>query len=544
MKRSLLLKNGWVLFVFAMLLMLPRAAVAVPNEDIAVVHDTGNNILCPGCTKSSPTAAQNATKAFYNDYDDEFDFLFVFLQPFDAPNASDAGYLGHTYATAKGPTGTGAPVPAYQPINFGSSGKLKAVGDMYHVDGYTNDPYDPYVHYTIMGLETVTAPFSQIGMVGRAMMAYWGAYAKLAGGSTALLGSSGHWNYFFDTDGSVLGGNDFDMMSPGEYRTEVGGRHLSKLERYMMGLLPKADVGDMFYLTDTTSEHSSTDPPAHNPTDYFSQSTRHDFTIDDFTAANGTVDRSSAQKEFTCAFILVVPAGVDPRATDLAKLDKLRINFQSWFLDQTNDEATMHCQLGEGVEDGDDDPGDDKLCRDGEQRCNGNVVEICQSENWDFVSDCGVNLMCNKGECKDPDDISDGDGPDENCSSGQYRCKGDVLERCDFGNWTFAEDCAPREVCFNKQCMDPDDVDGDGAVNPDGDAGCTDNTDCPDGERCTTMGCVACPEGQNLVDGVCVGSGSGECLVNEDCPTGQRCTSQGCLPCPAGQEMIDRKSVV
>jgi hypothetical protein len=484
--------------------------MADPNVDIAIVTDPGNFMLSPGGLKAGASTMQTATQAFYRDHEDEFDFLFVFLTGISGMN--DEGYLPAAYVTAKGPSGTAAPNPPYNPSQFGSAGRLKVVGDMYVTDNYTNNSNEAYAYMRFMGQSTYSA-FSQVAMVGRHMMRYWGAYLQLQNGGSVMLGGNGYWSYWLNTGGSVLGGNKFREMSTNEYSAENASRGLSPLDLYLMGVGSKDDVTDLYYLSNANSsgQNSAGDPP--DPSgDYIPSATAVPIDINAITAANGTVAAAS-QTEFRCAFILVVP--ITANAGDREKLDSLRLRFQAWITEQSEGAIKMNCRLSDTPIDGDEPvDGDQPFCVDGTTRCNGPAVERCINESWEFDETCEGNLICYDGECVSE---TDGDNPGD-CAPGQKRCNGTVIERCDGGTWTFFEDCAPKNACDNAQCVDPSTIDGDepiedGDTPTDGDDptdGCQSHADCEPGLRCTSAGCVACPNGQTFNGSACVAVEDGD----------------------------------
>ncbi len=494
--------------VFSLLAMMLAAPAEAALSDIAAVSDPSNMVL--GNPKGGASTMMAAANAFYNQgFEDEFDFLFVFLVY--APTIFDDAVFPDSYPVQQGPSGTGAPAPAYTPGQFGSAGRLKVVGDLFAVSNFTSNPSDAW---KASSLSSASA-FSQKAMLGRAMMRYWGGYLKLPGSNAnGLLGASGYWSYFFANGGSVLGGNAIRSLTPGEFIADGTARHITDIDRYLMGVLPKEDVEPMFWVNNPNSEHSASDLPDPGG-DYF-EGNQIEVTIDDIISENGQVAEIQPT-ELRCAFVLISPGAAN--TTDLTKLDNLRQSFQSWVATQTNNKITMNCRLSDDPADGDAPDGDEpQECIPGNKRCNIKSVEECIGNNqWQFVEDCGIrDLFCQDGACVS--EITDGDDPND-CQSGQTRCNGDMVERCEGGSWMYVENCADFSlVCSTSsglaECVDPDTVDGDS--NPtdgdttqptDGDAPtveCTLPTDCPFNNRCTSAGlCEPCESGTELRDNIC-----------------------------------------
>ena len=58
--------------------------------------------------------------------------------------------------------------------------------------------------------------------------------------SQALLGRGlAHWSFFFDSDASVMEGNDIEDLGGGSFRTTASVQRYSRLDQYAMGLLPE-----------------------------------------------------------------------------------------------------------------------------------------------------------------------------------------------------------------------------------------------------------------------------------------------------------------
>jgi len=497
-------------------LLLSFGAAALPapafaQSQIAVVQDLYNNVL--QFPKSGAPTMMNAAKGFYaSGNPDDFDFLFVFLQGQGTFN--DEGYLPSAYPIQKAPAGTGAPNPANSPADYGSGGKLKLVGDMYLIANYTSEPNDKY-NYLVTFPASIPSPFSQVGMVARAMMRYWGAYLKLPGGNAnGLIGGNGFWSFFLNTGStagvSVLGGHYFKKLGVEDFNMYSPTRILSQLDLYLMGVLPADEVEDTFYLINVEM-----DPP-HQPSDfpdgeggYVADGTKVPVTIEEIVQANGA-RAAASQTEFRCAFVLVIPANTDPQPTDLSKLEALRRRIQSWVNEQTDNEISLDCRLDQTPPDGDGTDGDVPGCAPGERRCNGKWVEECDANNnWDFLQDCG-ELLCIEDECVDPTQV-DGDDAGPDCLPGQTRCDDDVVQRCDNEMWVDFQNCVPLDrVCQNSQCVDAPigdgdtPADGDETVDGDGPAAeCLTADDCPANNRCGSGQCIPCPVGTTLQGNVC-----------------------------------------
>ena len=67
--------------------------------------------------------------------------------------------------------------------------------------------------------------------------------------SEALLGrDQAHWSFFFDSDASVMEGNDIEDLGGGSFRTVGAVQRYSLLDQYAMGLVPPSQVPPFFYV--------------------------------------------------------------------------------------------------------------------------------------------------------------------------------------------------------------------------------------------------------------------------------------------------------
>ena len=72
--------------------------------------------------------------------------------------------------------------------------------------------------------------------------------------SRALLGrDSAHWSFFFDSDGSVLEGNDIVDCGNGKFRTAAAVERYSLLDQYAMGLVHQTQVPPFYYVENPTN---------------------------------------------------------------------------------------------------------------------------------------------------------------------------------------------------------------------------------------------------------------------------------------------------
>jgi len=530
------------------------STAAIAGSNIVVIEDY-NGVLTNLHPKDDFTALinmQNATNAFYmqEGIEDDFDFLFVFLK-------GTANLLSHADAAPRGFTaqqagqGTGAPSPDSTPANFGSAGKLKLVGDMFIVDAFPSNPESYYVPMgnPLLGEGYPQAVFTGVEWLGRVAGRYWMSYATYGSDKGDLLDNPSdpkHWSFFFSNGGSVMGGNKYRDDGSNRWMIMDQEKMYTTLDQYLMGMIgPEEVLADenieYFTITPTESDYKRTDLPADGGG--FMKGTRGDtITIESIISSNGALnpDNTQSQKDFRCAFILVIPPGTGAAPIDVDKLDLLRNKFELWFNQNTSVKGFMDCTLdgsgvdgdedGDGSTDGDDGPTE---CVPDSKRCSGDVVEQCDTNhNWGFFKNCASDDMtCKGGEC-----VSEGctetEGGASSCSGTCCdptftSCRSSSLCTCNFdagtGEGTYlSHNC--NNVCTEAgkefdRCGQPEEGAADacicegGVVNPDGDESPTD--------------------GDSTVEGEC----SPE-TVFYDCETNFRCLANACSPCPEGTERV------
>src|SRR4029077_13241101 len=103
--------------------------------------------------------------------------------------------------------------------------------------------------------------------------------------SSALLGrDDAHWSFFFDSDASVMEGNDIEDQGGGQFRTVDAVKRYSRLDQYMMGLIPPSQVPSFFYVESPNTAKPKPDAPLMGVS---FPGPRRDVLIDDVIAING-----------------------------------------------------------------------------------------------------------------------------------------------------------------------------------------------------------------------------------------------------------------
>ena len=276
-----------------------------------------------------------ATQRFLQTYPDQFDNLVVFT---DTKLLSDSFAYEVPVANAI----AGINVPRFDNTrDFGSSGQLQSVCFMDSLAKYPDNPLQKFLGEN----STVSVMGQEVGHRWLAFFQFRDANGRR---SDALLGrDDAHWSFFFDSDASVLEGNDIADLGNGSFRTVAAVERYSLLDQYAMGLVDQADVPPLFYVenpTDVTPARNAASGPRVGVT--FS-GTKRTLTIDDIIAVAGTRTPSAADspRVYRQAFVYIASAGssIDPAAID--KLDRIRVAWDQFFSRATDSRMRADTRL-------------------------------------------------------------------------------------------------------------------------------------------------------------------------------------------------------
>ncbi|MEZ4389758.1 MAG: MYXO-CTERM sorting domain-containing protein [Polyangiales bacterium] len=152
--------------------------------------------------------------------------------------------------------------------------------------------------------------------------------------TTGVVVNRSHWNYFFNSGGSPMEGNNWEELSPGMFRTGRPTFRFSDFDLYLMGLIPRDQVRPGFLIVDPQNVPRGVgrdSPPEFYNRTVSVRGRRVDITIDDVVRQNGVRNPPypSAPRELDVVWILWAPVG----AVDNALADEF-------------DEAIDSCALG------------------------------------------------------------------------------------------------------------------------------------------------------------------------------------------------------
>jgi hypothetical protein len=260
-------------------------------------------------------------KKFYRSHPDNYDQLVIWT---DTSLIDDAFAFEATVANEISGIGVGI-FDASR--DFGSGGRLRSYTMMDFIGKYPDDPQQ-----TFLGENNTVSVLGQ--EVGHRWLAFLDFRDHTGARSEALLGrDQAHWSFFFDSDASVMEGNDIEDLGGGSFRTVAAVRRYSLLDQYAMGLVPESQVPPFFYVqnpVNVSGGRTATSAPQIGVT---FNGTRRDVLIQDVVAILGQRSPSAAEspRVHRQAFIFVVGIGRSPDGAQVAKIDRIRRAWEAFF---------------------------------------------------------------------------------------------------------------------------------------------------------------------------------------------------------------------
>ena len=274
-----------------------------------------------------------ASRRFYASFPDAYGQLVFWTDT----RAVDSGTFAFESTVKNAISGIGADA-IDTAAEYGSAGSLESVVLMDDLGKYPTDPN-----------ARANGENTSLSLVAHESGHRWGATLRFrdASGkaSDAWLGRQlAHWSFFFDSDASVLEGNDIED-SGGGFRTVDAVRRYGPFDLYAMGLVAPSEVPASFYV-ESPSGASQTRESAPRTGVSFT-GTRRTVTIQDVVAAMGAREppSSRAPRQHRQAWVYVVGRGrtADPAA--VAKLETFRRAFEGYFFEATGRRMSVETGL-------------------------------------------------------------------------------------------------------------------------------------------------------------------------------------------------------
>ncbi|MBW8896095.1 MAG: hypothetical protein JF613_07925 [Acidobacteria bacterium] len=265
-------------------------------------------------------------KKFYASHPDNYDQLVIWT---DAPVITDA----FAYETTVKNEIRGIGVDTYDlSQDFGSGGRLRSLVVMDWLGKYPDSPTQKFLGenntVSVMGQES-----------GHRWLAFLEFRDRTGQRSDQLLGRDlAHWSFFFDSDASVMEGNDIQDLGGGSFKTVAAVQRYSLLDQYAMGLVPDTAVPPFFYVENPTNMSASRKPESAPEVGITFNGTRRDVLIQDVQAIVGVRSPSAADspRVHRQGFVYLVSAGKTADTGQVAKVDGIRRAWEGFFLQATD----------------------------------------------------------------------------------------------------------------------------------------------------------------------------------------------------------------
>ena len=274
-------------------------------------------------------------RKFYRSHADDYDQLIIWT---DARLIDDAFAFETTVANNI----SGLGIQEFDASrDFGSAGRLQSYAVMDFIGKYPDNP-----RTLVLGENSTLAVLAH--ETGHRWLAFFEFRNHNGDRSEELLGrDASHWSFFFDSDASVMEGNDIEDLGGGSFRTVAAAERYSLLDQYAMGLVPPSQVPPFFYVESPTNVSPSRDRESAPDVGVTFNGTRRDVLIQDVIAINGDRSPSAAQSPRTHsqAYIFVVSAGRTLDNAHVEKLDRIRREFEPFFLQATDGRMRVETSL-------------------------------------------------------------------------------------------------------------------------------------------------------------------------------------------------------
>jgi hypothetical protein len=286
-------------------------------------------------TSQLDTAA--VLQAFYRSHPDSYDQVVIWT---DVSIVQDAFAFESTVANEI--RGIGLDIFDFS-RDFGSGGRLRSFVVMDALSKYPDDPTQRF-----LGENNTVSVLGQES--GHRWLAFLEFRDHTGQRSDVLLGRDlAHWSYFMDSDASVMEGNDIEDLGGGSFRTVGAVQRYSRLDQYAMGLVAPTDVPTFFYVADPVNLSKQKDRESAPEVGVTFNGTRRDVLIDDVIAILGPRQPVAAESAriHRLAFVYVVSTGRAVDAGQVAKVDRIRRQWEQFFLAATDGRMRAETRLAQ-----------------------------------------------------------------------------------------------------------------------------------------------------------------------------------------------------
>ncbi len=270
---------------------------------------------------------------FYRTHDDAYDYIVIFnTGTRQFTDCADAVAIKN-WAYGIGLRAFGLADEFDGSGEAGSAGRLQTFVYMGPLGRYPDDPAALVAPGTACGRNSV------LSILGQEAGHRFGAYIRFLDPDTnrpsnELLGrDAAHWSFYMNSDASFIEGNAIEDKGAGQsprFATTGIVSQYGGFDRYLFGVRSAEETPGTFFVRRPSIDF----PAGHAPqAGVLFDGARVDVTIPMVVAAEGPrrPPSSLSPKLFRFAFVLLVPAGATPAAAEIAKLERYRSAWETFF---------------------------------------------------------------------------------------------------------------------------------------------------------------------------------------------------------------------
>ena len=225
----------------------PGHTAEVALVDLSNGSGSGSGAIAERFAQANSLDTFAVAKKFYASHPDNYDQILLWT---DQPLIRDA--FAYELTVANEVRGIGQDIYDLS-SSLGSAGRVRSLVVMDWVGKYPEDPLTKF-----LGENNTVSVLGQ--EVGHRWLAYFEFRDHTGTRSDALLGrDQAHWSFFFDSDASVMEGNDIEDLGGGQFRTTDAVKRFSRLDQYAMGLISASSVPTFFYVQNPVSTKNAGD---------------------------------------------------------------------------------------------------------------------------------------------------------------------------------------------------------------------------------------------------------------------------------------------
>lgn len=331
-------------------------AQAADVGEIAVVADPGN--VLSAISLPTSTYLERSACAFYADHQDRYDALFVFTNR--TLNAFTRNQQG--WPVKRAALGLGRDLWPERSERF-CSPRLRHAVKMGDIGSFSDDPDARYTAVPTFTLTGVQLMAHELGHQWMAAISFLDGNGQrrclLRGyvGGEEPVGPIGdacdgqplsafnlHWSYYFST-GSVMYGNELRELGGGRFEASSPNPKYSPLDQYLMGLRGPEEVPPLFLVETGPLSPESTEFPLPAGQTEIIEGERLDFTVADIIRAEGPRDPPRDHCHWKAAFVLIHDPAQPPSAAEIARVDRYRQRFESFYAEATDRRGSFDTTL-------------------------------------------------------------------------------------------------------------------------------------------------------------------------------------------------------